>query len=294
MAVTAGAFDDGGVMWLGPTRAFYAGVLGRPARRIVGAFCVYASPQGRFDITLPTERFARRQLAVMPPYVPHTIVQDDPLAPVAAYLIEPDSVDSDALPRALRGTPPGPTDKEILRRLCGTRTQLQLEGRQSAVRESDFDELILGRRLPEKPLDPRIATIVARLRANPAGHISAEECAEAVHLSFSRMLHLFKQEVGVSFRQLRAWRRARQFLCHFDTGTSLTDLAIELGYPDATHFSHSIRHIYGLTPTDVCAAMHGADVVVPPAQRPLDAWPAHRVNTQANELQAGGCADARR
>jgi AraC-like DNA-binding protein len=34
---------------------------------------------------------------------------------------------------------------------------------------------------------------------------------------------------------------------------TLTDVALDAGYPDATHFSHSIRQVYGLTPRSIFA-----------------------------------------
>jgi AraC-like DNA-binding protein len=30
-------------------------------------------------------------------------------------------------------------------------------------------------------------------------------------------------------------------------------VALDAGYPDSTHFSHSIRHVYGLKPRDLFA-----------------------------------------
>jgi len=74
-----------------------------------------------------------------------------------------------------------------------------------------------------------------------------------VALSFSRFLHLFKQETGLTFRAFRAWKRARSLLRHVHQSTTLTDIALDTGYPDSTHFSHSIRQVYGLRPSDILA-----------------------------------------
>lgn len=35
--------------------------------------------------------------------------------------------------------------------------------------------------------------------------------------------------------------------------SNLTDIALDAGYPDSTHFSHSIRQVYGLTPKSIFA-----------------------------------------
>ena len=72
-------------------------------------------------------------------------------------------------------------------------------------------------------------------------------------LSFSRFLHLFKAEVGTPFRSLRTWKRARSLLHHVTRDTNLVHVALDTGYPDSTHFSHSIRQVYGLKPRDLFA-----------------------------------------
>jgi AraC-like DNA-binding protein len=35
--------------------------------------------------------------------------------------------------------------------------------------------------------------------------------------------------------------------------SNLAYIALETGYADSTHFSHSIRHVYGLKPKDIFA-----------------------------------------
>ena len=42
-------------------------------------------------------------------------------------------------------------------------------------------------------------------------------------------------------------------LRHVRQCTTLTDIALDTGYPDSTHFSHSIRQVYGLRPSDILA-----------------------------------------
>ena len=58
----------------------------------------------------------------------------------------------------------------------------------------------------------------------------------------------FKAETGISFRSFRAWKRARHLLHFANQDINLAPLAQDIGYPDSTHFSHSIRRFYGLKP----------------------------------------------
>ena len=57
-----------------------------------------------------------------------------------------------------------------------------------------------------------------------------------------------RNETGVSFRAFRAWKRARHLLHFVNEDINLAHLAQDIGYPDSTHFSHSIRRFYGLKP----------------------------------------------
>jgi AraC-like DNA-binding protein len=83
------------------------------------------------------------------------------------------------------------------------------------------------------------------LREDPNdANLSAETCAEAVGLSASRLCHLFREETGIAFRSCKMWRRARRFLDQAKGDAGLTDVALGLGYPDSSHFSHSIRRTF--------------------------------------------------
>jgi methylphosphotriester-DNA--protein-cysteine methyltransferase len=115
----------------------------------------------------------------------------------------------------------------------------------------DVDQLLLGTHPNHRRLDPRVEMALNSLSQDPTRRHTAAECARLTKLSSSRFLHLFKQEVGINFRRFRAWKRARALLYHVKRSASLTDIALDTGYPDSTHFSHSIRRTYGLTPRDI-------------------------------------------
>src|SRR5690606_22278525 len=117
----------------------------------------------------------------------------------------------------------------------------------------DYDEVFFGRALAPRRLDPRIAAVLAQISEDPSMPAMAGDCAASVKLSFSRFLHLFKEQTGAPFRSLRTWKRARSLLHYVHRSSNLTEVALETGYPDATHFSHSIRQVYGLKPKDIFA-----------------------------------------
>jgi AraC-like DNA-binding protein len=113
---------------------------------------------------------------------------------------------------------------------------------------------LFGAPLPCRQIDCRVARVIQNVIAQPGERHSAEECARSVGLSVSRFLHLFKQEVGVPFRPFRAWKRARSLLDLVSRSGSLTDMALDSGYTDSSHFSNSVRNTYGVKASEMVAS----------------------------------------
>lgn len=126
--------------------------------------------------------------------------------------------------------------------------------------DAELDRLILGEAIPHRMPDPRIADVVHRIRLDPTLSWQAADAAAHCGVSASRFMHLFKSEVGVGWRAFRAWKRARALLERVHTGENLTQLALSLGYPDGTHFSHAIRQITGLRPSDIISGSRNLSV----------------------------------
>ena len=250
------------LMWLTHQRVFYAGLLGAAAERTIGGYGVYVSPAGAPPnrLRIGAGAWQTGQLLVVPPQVPHQVESGHPL--ILNLLVESESVDPARLPGFLQHC--GPVDAPaFVQHMHDAHAQLlALSGRQS-FEGLAFDPLFFGEALVPRALDARIRKVIDTINADPAAPASAEACAASVHLSFSRFLHLFKQETGMAFRAFRAWKRARSLLRYVRQASTLTDIALDTGYPDSTHFSHSIRQVYGLKPSDILAgsrrlALHDA------------------------------------
>ncbi len=253
------------VMWLNNDRVFYAGLLGAVTSRTMGGWTVYVSLGAPIRIalgdvesgTVPTDApWVATDVAVVPPYLPHRVACDERL--ICCITIEPETVDDAALPAFMRqhvGAVPAqlPEVADLLQRVRAAHHWLRTQGPGIDLQTSSFDELLFGECLAPRPLDPRIASVLEDMRNDPARATTAQDCATAVGLSFSRFLHLFKDQVGTPFRSLRTWKRARSLLHHVTRDTNLVYVALDTGYPDSTHFSHSIRHVYGLKPRDLFA-----------------------------------------
>lgn len=239
------------LMWLTSQRVFYAGLLGSVGLRTSGGWSVYVAPNGLPNrVRLGAGAWQSGELIVVPPQVAHCIESPQPL--ILNLVIEAERIDAQALPALLRQCG-AVQDDGFVRRVRTAHAQLLAASGQPCFERFDFDTLFFGQPLPERALDPRIRSVVDRVNADPAQAFSAQQCAEQVHLSFSRFLHLFKAQTGMTFRAFRAWKRARSLLRYVRESASLTDIALTAGYPDSTHFSHSIRQFYGLKPSDILA-----------------------------------------
>lgn len=238
------------VMWITQDRIFYAGLLGAPCMHSRGAIVVYVAIDGLLRVRLQGGEWQLTELAIIPPNVLHEVACEG--RHVLNVTIEPETVDVEQLPPLLRicGAAHAPRFadhvRSVHRRLASLVDPVEL-------RPSDFDLEFFGTPLAARSLDRRIATVLDSIKNNPSGAAAAAQCASQVNLSFSRFLHLFKEQVGIPFRNVRTWKRARSLLNFVHTDSSLVNVALDTGYPDSTHFSHSIRQAYGLKPKDIMA-----------------------------------------
>ena len=238
-------YQSGHLMLITPERVFYAGLLGRPRQRCPGAFHVYVSIEGGLWLTTADGRDSHGELAVMPPNVRHTIASDH--RSVIALVIEPESVREGAF-EALAARLSGADAHYFVHRIRAAYGELRRRQGGDDISNAAFDTMCFGEALPQRSLDPRVSKSIAQIGRFCGEPVTAASCAAEAGLSSSRFLHLFKQETGISFRAFRAWKRARHLLHFANQDLNLAHLAQDIGYPDSTHFSHSIRRFYGLKP----------------------------------------------
>jgi AraC-like DNA-binding protein len=237
--------ESGHLMLITPDRVFYAGLLGRPRQRCSGAFHVYVSIKGGLRLAVEGTVEGFGELAVVPPNLRHTVASD--YRSVICILIEPETVCAGAFDL-------------LAERLSGAECQFYVDRIRAVYERSQhepccvdsvgaaFDIMCFGEALPRRILDSRVVQAIAQICRFSGDPVTAASCAAEAGLSSSRFLHLFKQETGISFRSFRAWKRARHLLHFANQDLNLAHLAQDIGYPDSTHFSHSIRRFYGLKP----------------------------------------------
>jgi AraC-like DNA-binding protein len=236
---------SGHLMLITPERVFYAGLLGRPRERCPGAFHIYVALKGGLWLSTADGRDSHGEIAVTMPNLRHTIASEYRSALVVT--IEPESVPDGTL-QALEKRLSGVERDDFTHRIRSAYQALLARSCRDNIDNAEFDRMCLGEALPQRKLDSRVVRAIARIGKFSGEPVTAAACASEAGLSASRFLHLFKQETGISFRSFRAWKRARHLLHFANQDLNLAHLAQDIGYPDSTHFSHSIRRFYGLKP----------------------------------------------
>ena len=100
-------------------------------------------------------------------------------------------------------------------------------------------------------LDPRIADTIERIRHNAADNLPLAALAQQVGLSSSRLVNLFKSQVGVPVRRYRLWHRVFRVCTLLAADVSITEAALQAGFTDAAHLSHTFREILGISPSQL-------------------------------------------
>jgi AraC-like DNA-binding protein len=240
--------ESGRLMLISPERVFYAGLLGRPRKRTSGGCNIYAAMRGDLKVILGKSEVKSEvlgEVVLVPPYVSHSVESEH--ASIICLVIEPETVEPSAM-HDLSVRIAGPDAPGIAQRIREAYEILRLQQRRGGFTTGEFDLLSFGEILPDRNIDARIRRSAAKLNDFSGAKMTAADCALAVNLSPSRFLHLFKEQTGVSFRAFRAWKRARHLLHFVNEDINLAHLAQHIGYPDSTHFSHSIRRFYGMQP----------------------------------------------
>jgi transcriptional regulator GlxA family with amidase domain len=100
--------------------------------------------------------------------------------------------------------------------------------------------------------DPRLEDAVGIIEQNLAQPPSVDDIAERVGLSRRQLERIFRDEFGISPWKYSLGRRLRQaHLLLTRTERSVTDIAHECGFADASHFSRHVRTTFGATPKTV-------------------------------------------
>ena len=106
--------------------------------------------------------------------------------------------------------------------------------------------------IPSRPsVDQRVAKVIDMLKAEHGINVSNKVLAERVGVSSSQLQRLFKVATGIPIRRYRLWHRLFEASVLIGLGRSLTDAAVEAGFSDSSHFTHTYYSMLGLKPSAI-------------------------------------------
>lgn len=255
------------LMRITPDRIAYCGNFGRPASRTLGAWVVYLSLEGPFELTVNGQPMSLEVFALLPPWTLHRVMTQDP--DLAVILLEPEAVDGAALAAMLMGSP---ADRERFAESIRRGFERDPGGAE------DFDQQFFGVSLPGRSIDSRIRRAIDLVDVHQATDMTAQQCAKRIFLSPSHFMHLFRSQMDTTFRRFRAWKRARRLLCVLGGDPRLVEVALDGGYADSTHLCRAVRSFFGYTPSAMFNLTRclSVDRVVPLPAGPVRALEAER------------------
>ncbi|SDR22010.1 AraC-type DNA-binding protein [Thermostaphylospora chromogena] len=102
---------------------------------------------------------------------------------------------------------------------------------------------------PPRPRHPALIRAAQIIEEMLPGRVRLGDVAAAVHLSESRLSHLFSGEFGLPFRPYVLWARLRVALAAVSRGASLTEAAHTAGFADAAHLTRTVHRMMGEAPS---------------------------------------------
>ena len=102
---------------------------------------------------------------------------------------------------------------------------------------------------PSRRLDPRVSTVLRKIRESEDLRLSLEAAAALVHLSPGRFAHLFKDQLGLPFRRYMLWRKLARAMLAIGRQSSIADAAHASDFADAAHLTRTFHQMFGIPPS---------------------------------------------
>lgn len=174
-------------------------------------------------------------------------------ATIAICFLDPIGQDYFALREAMlehEGTSSGVHRHED--RLIATLRHIRDERLPSGLAYALLEDLIFPPDLDREKLpacDPRIVTVINLIKLTVRENIPVGQLAEAVHLSESRLVKLFRSEMGIPITKYRLRYRLLVGVVYLALNRSVTEAALAAGFASTAHFSKCHAAMLGAPPS---------------------------------------------
>jgi AraC-like DNA-binding protein len=226
---------------LGANRALYVGELPATGWHRHASPVLLMGLSGRFALHQPHQQPQTCNSALIDTGVEHVF---DPCGEhVATMYLEPDSPEARSLRQHFQSQGSVIFDPALP---VTSRSQMD-----AYLRTFDLASLLRLSCSPTAPIDERVTRSLLALRTPRDSPLGRNCAGAAAQLSASHFNHLFRAEMGVSFRSYRVWSQIRSAMVGLGTNVNLTQAALDGGFVDSSHFSRMFRQTFGMTPSSV-------------------------------------------
>lgn len=118
---------------------------------------------------------------------------------------------------------------------------------------------IAGNAPGERHIDSRIEAALRLIHELPFNEVNLQVLASRLHLSPSRLRHLFKDEIGSTLSRYLRWVAVWRGVDLWAQGKPLTEIAHEAGFYDLAHLNRAYVELFGINPS---SAVHPRNVTV--------------------------------
>jgi AraC-like DNA-binding protein len=237
---------QGGSLWIGRN----AGRALPHAHHAIQITLALDGPDGRFLLRGGADgAWSRFGAAIVMPHRRHEF--DGRGGTIAQIFVEPETDRGRSLLARFSGSDITPLAAEDLQ------LAVDLRPAWSGRSANDRALILAGQRFVDSLAGPicnraspsrRIAAALDFISRRVTSGIALRDVAAAVHLSPSRLRHLFVQETGVTLRGYVLWLRILRAVAAMMDGRTWTDAAHEAGFADSAHLSRTFRRMFGVTP----------------------------------------------
>lgn len=101
------------------------------------------------------------------------------------------------------------------------------------------------------PFDDRIVRVLLHVKEYIINPLPISQLTDVACLSEGRLMHLFKEQIGIPIRKYILWNRLQVAVQHVLQGQNLTQAAHSGGFADSAHLSRTFSGMFGISPSDV-------------------------------------------
>jgi AraC-like DNA-binding protein len=115
---------------------------------------------------------------------------------------------------------------------------------------SDLLNSLADLKMPPRKWDNRIPRVLEIIQnTEDLSQVSVYNLAAAIGVSDNRLMHLFKQHMGLPLRRYLLWLKVRRVALMIKDGVNITEAAYMAGFSDTPHLSRTFKEMLGVPPT---------------------------------------------